>query len=165
LDLPHGNTCDLSDTYGERARVFAPGLRHFGGRRRFAGAIETLECFEDNSRLRELANTSGNGRVLVVDAGGSLRCALLGDTIAGEALSHGWIGVVIHGCVRDTAALATIELGVVALASTPRRSAKNGEGRAGIPVELAGVLCSPGDLLVADEDGIVVIDPLPSPAA
>ncbi len=133
-------------------------LRHFGGRRRFAGAVETLECFEDNSRLRELMNTAGDGRVLVVDAGGSLRCALLGDTIAREAIAHDWIGIVIHGCVRDTAALARLELGVMALGSTPRRSAKNGEGRVGVPVELAGVPCSPGDVLVADEDGIVVID-------
>ena len=133
-------------------------LRHFGGRRRFAGAVETLECFEDNSRLRELMNTAGDGRVLVVAAGGSLRCALLGDTIAREAIAHDWIGIVIHGCVRDTAALARLELGVMALGSTPRRSAKNGEGRVGVPVELAGVLCSAGDLLVADEDGIVVID-------
>jgi len=158
LDLLDGNTCDLSDAYGDRARVFAPMLRHFGGRRRFAGAVETLECFEDNSRLRELMNTAGDGRVLVVDAGGSPRCALLGDTIAKEAIAHGWIGIVIHGCVRDTAALATLGLGVMALGSTPRRSAKNGEGRVGVPVELAGVLCSAGDLLVADEDGIVVID-------
>lgn len=165
MELPAENTCDLSDAYGERARVLAPVLRHFGGRRRFAGAVETLKCFEDNTKLRELANTAGDGRVLVVDAGGSMRCALVGDTIAREAIAHGWAGIVLNGCVRDTAALAGLELGVMALASTPRRSAKNGEGQTGAPVELGGVLCSPGDLLVADEDGIVVIDALPSAAA
>ncbi len=158
VNLPDGNTCDLSDAYGERARVFAPVLRHFGGRRRFAGAVETLKCFEDNSKLRELTNTAGDGRVLVVDAGGSMRCALVGDTIAREAIAHGWSGIVLHGCVRDTAALASLELGVMALASTPRRSAKNGQGRVGVPLELAGVSCSPGDVLVADEDGVVILD-------
>ena len=152
------STCDLSDTYGRRARVLPPVLRHFGGRIRFGGEIATLKCFEDNSRLRELTSTSGGGRVLLVDGGGSTRHALLGDTIAKEALEHGWAGIVVHGSVRDTAALATLDLGVMGLAATPLRSLKNGEGAAGITVEIAGVACSPGELLFADEDGVLVID-------
>lgn len=158
------STADLCDALGEAARVLPPALRHFGGRRRFSGEVLTVRCFEDNSRLKELANTPGAGRVLLVDGGGSTRCALLGDTIAAEALEHGWTGVVVHGCVRDTVALASLELGVMALGSTPRRSLKNGEGQAGVALELAGVRCSPGDLLFADEDGVLVVDPgaLPS---
>lgn len=154
----HPSTCDLSDEYGDRARVLPPGLRHFGGRRRFAGTVETVKCFEDNSRVKEVLNTPGEGRILVVDGGGSLRYALLGDTIGREAVDHGWAGLVVHGCVRDTAVLATLELGVLALGSTPRRSLKNGEGQSAVPVEVAGVAVSPGEYLVADEDGVVVLD-------
>jgi regulator of ribonuclease activity A len=151
-------TCDLADEYGDAARVIV-GLRHFGGIRRFSGPIETVRCFEDNSRLKEAANTPGGGRVLLVDGGGSLRLALLGDMIGAEAIANGWAGVVINGAVRDTAVLATLELGVMALGTTPRRSERNGEGRLGMPVEIAGARCAPGDLLYADEDGVVVLTP------
>jgi regulator of ribonuclease activity A len=151
------STCDLSDTYGGRARVLPPVLRHFGGRTRFEGEIATIKCYEDNSRVKELAGNPGHGRVLLVDGGGSTRYALLGDTIGKELLEHGWAGIVLHGSVRDTAALATLDLGVMALAATPLRSLKNGEGSVGLTVAFAGVACSPGELLFADEDGIVVI--------
>jgi regulator of ribonuclease activity A len=153
------STCDLSDTYGELARIVSPGLRHFGGKRRFNGAVATVKCFEDNSRVRELVTTPGDGRVLLVDGGGSTRYALLGDMLGREALAHGWAGVVVYGCVRDTSVLETLKLGVMALAATPRRSLKNGEGTVGVPIEIAGTPCRPGDLLFADDDGIVVIDP------
>lgn len=149
-------TCDLSDEHGDAARVLV-GLRHYGGRRRFGGPVETVKCFEDNSKLKELANTPGDGRVLVVDGGGSLRYALLGDIIGGEAIANGWAGVVIHGAIRDSATLATMDLGVMALGTSPRRSAKNGEGRSGEPVEIEGVRIEPGDAVYADEDGIVVL--------
>lgn len=152
------STCDLSDAYGPRARVLPSTLRHFGGRTRFTGGIATIKCFEDNSALKELVCTPGAGRVALVDGGGSTRYALLGDTIAGEALEHGWAGIVVHGSIRDTAALATLDLGIMALAATPRRSLKNGEGSTGITIEIAGVACSPGELLFADEDGVLVID-------
>jgi regulator of ribonuclease activity A len=155
----HQSTCNLSDTYGARARVLAPVLRHFGGSTRFHGEIVTVQCFEDNSRVKELVASSGDGRVLLVDGGGSTRCALLGDMIGTEALEQGWAGIVVHGCIRDTAALAALELGVMALAANPLRSSKNGEGTVGITVEVAGVACSPGELLFADEDGVLVIDP------
>jgi regulator of ribonuclease activity A len=153
------STCDLCDKYGEKARVVPPAFRHFGGKRRFHGPVVTARCPEDNSRLKELANTAGAGRVLVIDGGGSLRRALLGDMIGKEALDHGWAGVVVHGAVRDCAALAELELGVMALGLMPRRSLKNGDGQVDLVVEIAGVVCAPGDMLFADEDGIVLIDP------
>src|SRR3954471_14368629 len=108
------STCDLCDKYGDQARVVPPGFRHFGGKQRFHGLVVTARCPEDNSRLKELANTPGAGRVLVVDGLGSLRRALLGDMIGKEALDHGWAGVVVHGAVRDTAPLAELDLGVMA---------------------------------------------------
>jgi regulator of ribonuclease activity A len=151
-------TCDLCDKYGDRARVLPAGFRHFGGKKRFHGRVVTVRCLEDNSRLKELASTPGAGQVLVVDGAGSLRYALLGDMIGTQAFEHGWAGVVVHGAVRDTAALAELGLGVMALGAMPRRSLKNGEGQVGLVVEIAGVLCTPGELLVADEDGIVLID-------
>ncbi len=151
------STCDLSDTHGDGARVLAPILRHFGGRRRFGGAVVTVKCFEDNARLKELVGTAGAGRVIVVDGGGSTRCALLGDMVAREALEHGWAGIVVWGCVRDTEELKTLDLGVMALAPMPRRPLKHGDGQIDVAVELAGVRCAPGDTLVADEDGVVLL--------
>jgi regulator of ribonuclease activity A len=153
------STCDLSDAYGEQARVVPPIFRSFGGRRRFQGAVVTIKCYEDNSRVKELVGTLGEGRVLVVDGGGSQRYALMGDMLAQQALGHGWVGVIIFGCVRDTAVLETLNLGIQALGATPRRSLKNGEGQVNVPVEIAGTRCNPGDMLFADEDGILLIDP------
>lgn len=149
-------TCDLSDEHGAAVEAIG-GLRHYGGRTRFSGPVATVKCFEDNARVKELANTPGEGRVLVVDGGGSLRMALLGDMIGAEAVANGWAGVVIHGAVRDTATLATMELGVMALGTTPRRSVRLGEGQVGLPVEILGARIAPGDVLYADEDGIVVL--------
>ncbi|MEZ5100739.1 MAG: ribonuclease E activity regulator RraA [Thermoleophilia bacterium] len=151
-------TSDLSDAHGDVARPIAC-LRHFGGRVRFSGPVETVKCFEDNSRVKELANTPGEGRVLVVDGGGSLRYALVGDTIGAELIANGWVGVVVHGAVRDVRPLASLDLGVMALGVTPRRSARDGEGRSGAPVEIDGAWIAPGDVLYADEDGIVVLPP------
>jgi regulator of ribonuclease activity A len=96
--------------------------------------------------------------VLVVDGGGSMRYALLGDMLGKEAVKNGWAGIVVHGCVRDTAVLATLDLGVMALAASPRRSLKHGEGKWNVPIELLGVRCAPGDRLVADEDGVVLLE-------
>jgi regulator of ribonuclease activity A len=151
------STCDLSDEHGDDARVLTGTLRHFGGVRRFRGPITTVKCFEDNSRIKELVESPGAGHVLLVDAGGSTRYALLGDNLVGAAERNGWAGVVIHGCVRDTAKLREIPLGVMAIGSTPRRSLKNGDGQVNVPISLDGVRCVPGDVLLADEDGVIVI--------
>ncbi len=150
-------TTDVSDA-NPTARVLAPVFRDFGGRRAFHGSAQTVRCFEDNSRLKELSQTAGDGRVLVVDGGGSLRCALLGDLIGQALLDQGWAGVVIAGCVRDTEALSRMHLGVKALAPHPRRSNKRGEGEVGVAIEIAGVRVSPGDVVYADVDGVVVVE-------
>jgi regulator of ribonuclease activity A len=147
---------DVSDAHPD-ALVLAPIFRDFGGRRAFSGRALTVRCFEDNSRIKELSTTAGEGRVLVVDGGGSLRCALLGDMIGKALADHGWAGVILAGCVRDTAALATLALGVKALAPHPRRSSKRGEGEVGVPVEVGGVRVLSGDLVHADEDGVVIL--------
>lgn len=150
-------TSDLYDQFGEQLRVLPPGLQDFGGRTRFGGEVVTVKCFEDNSRIKELFATPGAGKVLLVDGGASLRCALLGDLIAADGVRNGWEGIVIHGCVRDRVALKALALGVRALGVTPRKSLRRGEGQSQIAVEIGGVLCHPGDRLLADEDGVVLL--------
>lgn len=149
-------TTDLYDAHEGRVQVMEPGLRHFGGRTRFAGQAVTLKLYEDNSLVREVLGTPGQGKVLVVDGGGSLRCALLGDQIAELAVKNGWEGVLIHGCVRDSVALAALPLGVYALASNPRKSVKRGEGQRGLTLSFAAVSIQPGDWLYVDEDGVLI---------
>lgn len=149
-------TADLCDRHADRLQILQPGLRSFGGRRRFHGPVRTLALHEDNSLVKATLATSGGGAVLVVDGGGSTRCALLGDNLAGMAVDNDWAGVVIWGCVRDAAVLATLDLGVLALGTCPRRSVKRDTGRAGEPLDLLGARIAPGDHLWADEDGVVV---------
>jgi len=132
-------------------------LRQFGGVAAFSGVVSTVRCLEDNVLLKERLSQPGEGRVLVVDGGGSYRCALLGDTIAGAAVSSGWAGIVLNGCVRDVAALAALPIGIKALGSNPRPSAKVGAGEIDVPVNFGGVEFAPGALLHADDDGIVVL--------
>jgi len=150
-------TADLADRYGSELRVCDTQFRQFGARRSFAGAVRTVSCHEDNSLLRELLHTSGSGNVLVVDGARSLRTALVGDLIAGAALASGWAGLVLHGAVRDGAALSRLELGIKALGTNPRRSAKTGAGAVDVPVTFGGVTFYPGDTLHADDDGIVLL--------
>jgi regulator of ribonuclease activity A len=150
-------TTDLSDE-NPGARVLPVTLRDFGGAAKFFGPAMTVKCYEDNSRIKELSLSPGNGRVLVVDGGGSTRCALLGDKIAADLLANGWAGVIVYGCVRDRAALAGLGLGVKALGSNPRRSTKQGEGQVGVPVTIEGVPVRPGDRVYADGDGAIVLD-------
>ena len=152
-------TCDLYDEHGDAARVIGWPFRDFGGLTRFAGEVETVKCFEDNSRIKELASNPGRGRVLVVDGGGSRRAALLGDMIATQAIASGWAGFVIYGSVRDSAVLRTLDIGIKALATTPRKSIRLGDGTAGLPLEIVGVEVRPGDRLYADEDGILILAP------
>lgn len=149
-------TTDLSDQWGDRAQVCAPLFRDFGGRRDFHGPIATVRCPDDNSRVREMLGQPGAGRVLVVDADGSPRCAMLGDQLARLAVDNGWAGVVVNGYVRDSVELARLDLGVKALGTHPRKSDKRGAGEVQIPVRFAGVEFRPGDRLYADADGILV---------
>ncbi len=148
-------TTDLSDAH-PHLPLAAPIFRHFGKRTTFFGPIRTVQCFEDNSFVKRAVETPGGGAVLVVDGGGSVRCALLGDLLAAKALQNGWAGLVIWGCVRDTEVLAQLDLGVMALAAHPRRSEKRSEGRADVPVRFAGLELVPGHYLYADADGILV---------
>jgi len=149
-------TADLFDDFADRVQVCDPIFRDFGGHPRFAGPIVTVKCFEDNSLVKAALGEPGEGRVLVVDAGGSLRCAMLGDMIAASAVKNGWHGVLMYGCVRDSVDIAGMSLGVKALATNPRKSEKRGEGQRDIPVSFAGVCFRPGDHVYCDEDGILV---------
>ena len=151
------STADLLDLHGDGAAVCDLELRRFGGRAAFEGPISTVRCFEDNVLLRGRVSMPGEGRVLVVDGGGSRRVALMGDMVAGLAAQNGWAGLVIHGCVRDSAALADLELGIAALGTNPRPSGKAGDGEVDVPVTFGGVTFRPGDHLAGDADGIVVI--------
>lgn len=152
------STCDLFDRFGDDVRVAPPLLRDFGARRCFHGAAVTVKCFEDNSRVKELLEAPGEGRVLVVDGGGSMRSALMGDMIAKSAQQNGWSGVIVYGCVRDIAELAALDLGIKALGATPRKSTRRGEGTAHIDIDLAGTQVGNGDYVVADADGILIMN-------
>ncbi|WP_066270140.1 ribonuclease E activity regulator RraA [Hydrogenophaga palleronii] len=155
-------TCDLCDLHkndGSGAfRVLPPVFRDFGAHRRFAGPVVTVKCFEDNTLVEAAVDSAGDGRVLVVDGGGSLRRALLGGNLGAAAARNGWAGVVIDGCVRDVAELALSPVGVRALASMPLPTEKRNEGQRDVAVQIQGVWVRPGDWLYADEDGIVIAD-------
>jgi regulator of ribonuclease activity A len=152
------STADLVDRYRDRARVCSIPLRGFGGRAAFEGEISTIRCHEDNVLMKRRVAEPGHGRVLVVDGGGSLRVALAGDVVAGLACDNGWTGLVIHGCVRDVAALRELDLGIAALASTPRPSGKTGTGEVDVPVTFGDVTFRLGALVCVDDDGIVVVE-------
>lgn len=148
-------TCDLCDDHPEDVCVCEPMFGSFGGRSTFGGQIVTVKCHEDNSRVKELLATPGNGKVLVVDGGGSLRCALMGDLIGESAVKNGWEGVVIYGCIRDVDALAELDLGVHALASIPLKSVRKGVGEVDLSVTFAGVTFNAGEYVYADNNGII----------
>jgi regulator of ribonuclease activity A len=147
---------DICDTFPDDVRVLEPLFRNYGGRLKFSGEIVTVECHEDNSLVKETIRTEGRGRIIVVDGGASMRCALLGDMLAAMALDNGWSGLLIFGCVRDVEIVSTIDIGVRALNCHPRKSEKRGQGQLDVSVSFAGVTIAPGDYLYADENGIVV---------
>ena len=149
---------DICDEYLPNLQVLDPIFRPYGGRRKFHGEIVTIKCFEDNSLVKQTLAENGSGKVMVVDGGGSLRCALLGDMLAAMAAKNGWQGVLIFGCVRDVEILETIDLGVSALNSFPKKSEKRGLGEMNVPVHFAGADYLPGQYLYADENGIVVAE-------
>jgi regulator of ribonuclease activity A len=151
-------TADLCDAHEGRTRVLAPMFRSFGGRRAFGGAIATLKVFEDNSLVRSALEGPGQGRVLVVDGGGSQRCALVGDQLALLGVKNGWSGVIVYGCIRDSRPIGEMDLGVFALATHPLKSIKKGVGDMDVPVTFGGVTFVPGHYVYADEDGVIVSD-------
>jgi regulator of ribonuclease activity A len=160
------STADLVDQYGDGLLSCDTQFRSYGGRSRFCGRVRTVACHEDNALVKQVLSTPGEGAVLVVDGGGSLHTALLGDLIAGLGVTHGWSGVIVHGAVRDTVALGGLPLGVKALGSNPRKSGKTGQGAVDVPVEFGGVRFVPGAQLYSDEDGTLVTPgPEEGPAA
>jgi len=149
-------TADLCDQYGAGLQVAEPLLRSFGGAPAFCGPIATVRVNEDNTSVRLRLQEPGMGRVLVVDGGGSLACALVGDQLGSLARSNGWAGIVVNGCIRDSAALGAMDVGIMALATMPRKSDKRGPGEHDVAVTFGGVTFTPGHYLYADGDGIVV---------
>jgi regulator of ribonuclease activity A len=162
MTTPDFSTCDLCDIHKNDTdgafRVLPPVFRDFGARHRFGGAVSTVKCFEDNSLVKAALDEPGRQRVLVVDAGGSLRRALVGGNLAAAAERNGWAGVVVHGCVRDAAEMASCEVGIRALALMPLPTEKRNTGQREVPVQIEGVWIRPGDWLYADDDGIVVMN-------
>ncbi len=160
-------TCDLLDANPE-CQVCLPNIEgkffnSYGANNKFCGEIVTVKCFEDNSRVKELLNSdgkdaNGNGKVLVVDGGGSMRCALLGDMIALSAINNGWAGVVVYGCVRDVDDMAQMNIGVKALGCIPRKSTRRGEGQTDIEISFGDLTLNSGMYLYADNNGMIVSD-------
>lgn len=151
-------TADLCDDHFDNGyvQVCEPIFGDFGGNLRFHGEIHTIACFEDNSMVREAVAMDGKGKVLVVDAGASTRCAMLGDMLAEKAVKNGWAGVIMYGLIRDSADIAEMGLGVKAMGTLPLKSVKRGDGRHNDVVTFAGATFKPGDYVYADEDGIIV---------
>ena len=147
---------DLCDQYGDSLRVLSPMLKNFGGNNCFHGKISTIKCHEDNSFVADAVREEWGGSVLVVDGGGSLRCALLGDNLAAIAASNSWAGIVVFGCVRDVVALKDISLGIQAIAPHPMKSVKRQVGLRDVEVSFGGVSFIPGQYVYADDNGLIV---------
>lgn len=151
------STADLCDEHIKDLRIATPiGLKNWGGKKSFYGKIVTIKALENNPLVRETLSENGEGKVLVVDGGGSLRCAMMGDNLAQLAIENGWNGVIIFGAIRDSRVISTLDLGVKALDTIPLKSGKNQIGDRDIPVSFADITFVPGEFVYADEDGIVV---------
>lgn len=152
------STCDLYDRHEKNptVQVARPLLRHFGGLRQFCGAVRTLKVLDDNSWVRKILSEPGLSQVLIVDGAGSDRCALVGDQIAQLALDNGWAGIIVHGCIRDSATIGAMPLGVMALATHPRKSVKRDMGEMDVPLMFAQIRVVSGEYCYADEDGVLI---------
>nr|A1UNC5.1 RecName: Full=Putative 4-hydroxy-4-methyl-2-oxoglutarate aldolase; Short=HMG aldolase; AltName: Full=Oxaloacetate decarboxylase; Short=OAA decarboxylase; AltName: Full=Regulator of ribonuclease activity homolog; AltName: Full=RraA-like protein [Mycobacterium sp. KMS]Q1B1S4.1 RecName: Full=Putative 4-hydroxy-4-methyl-2-oxoglutarate aldolase; Short=HMG aldolase; AltName: Full=Oxaloacetate decarboxylase; Short=OAA decarboxylase; AltName: Full=Regulator of ribonuclease activity homolog; AltName: Fu len=152
-------TADLVDDIGPDVRSCDLQLRQFGRRPEFAGRVTTVRCFQDNALLKSVLSEPGDGGVLVIDGDGSLHTALVGDVIAALGRDNGWSGLIINGAVRDASTLRTLDIGIKALGTNPRKSTKTGAGERDVPVDFGGVTFTPGDVAYSDDDGIVVVTP------
>jgi regulator of ribonuclease activity A len=150
-------TADLVDEIGPDVRSCDLQLRQFGGRDTFAGPVVTVRCFQDNALLKSVLSEPGNGAVLVIDGDASLHTALVGDVIAELGRSNGWSGLIINGAVRDASTLRTLDIGIKALGTNPRKSTKTGDGERDVAVSFGGVTFAPGDIAYSDDDGIVLV--------
>ena len=157
-------TCDLLDNHEDKdLSVISPSMdgksfKNFGGHHTFGGQVVTVKCFEDNSRVKETLATQGDGKVLVVDGGGSMRCALLGDMIAQSAIDNGWAGVIVYGCVRDVDDMAEMDIGVMALGCIPRKSNRRDEGQTDLEISFGDLTLNSGMFVYADNNGIIASD-------
>jgi regulator of ribonuclease activity A len=149
-------TADLCDAHDDKVRVVSPMFGNFGGRNSCSGPISTLKLFEDNALVRKTLETPGQGRVLVIDGGASMRCALVGDQLAELAVTNGWAGIIVYGCIRDSRAIGEMDLGVFALGTHPRKTVKRNTGDVDVPVTFGGVTFTPGEYVYADDDGVIV---------
>lgn len=149
-------TADLYDEHEENLQIATPMFNDYGGKKQFSGPASTVKVFEDNSLVRAALEEPGEGRILIVDGDASLRCALLGDMLAVLGKDNGWQGIIVYGCIRDSAVIADIDIGVKALNTNPRKSVKKGVGECDIAVTFADVTINTGDYIYADEDGIVI---------
>jgi regulator of ribonuclease activity A len=158
MSTPRFSTCDLCDAHRDEPtlRVLPPVFHDYGGQAAFAGPVATVKCHEDNSLVKAALDSPGQGRVLVVDGGASLRQALVGGNLAAAAVKNGWAGIVVDGAVRDAAELRAAAVGIRALALVPLPTVKRQQGQAGGAVCIQGVAVQPGDWLYADADGIVL---------
>lgn len=152
-------TADLVDDVGPDVRSCDLQMRQYGGRTEFAGVISTVRCFQDNALLKSVLSEPGDGGVLVIDGDASLHTALVGDVIAELGRSNGWAGLIINGAVRDASTLRTLDIGIKALGTNPRKSTKTGAGERDVAVMFGGVTFQPGDIAHSDDDGVVVVSP------
>ncbi len=157
MAVPFRATADLVDDIGPEVRSCDVQFRQFGGRTEFAGPISTVRCFQDNALLKSVLSEPGGGRVLVIDGDASVHTALVGDLIAELGRSNGWAGLIVHGAVRDASTLRTLDIGIKALGTNPRKSTKAGGGERDIEISLGGVTFVPGEIAYSDDDGIVVV--------
>jgi len=150
-------TCDISDKLHPDVQYLEPVYKIYGAKTSFSGRIVTVKCYEDNSLVEEALNGNGKDSVLVIDAGGSMNCAMLGDKRAADAINNEWEGIIVHGLVRDSVAINGMEIGIRALGVYPLKSIKNGVGDSNLIVNFSGVTFTPGEYLYADEDGVIVV--------
>ncbi len=165
MTLEPRRTADLVDEIGTDVRSCDLQFTQYGGRAQFAGPVTTVRCFQDNALLKSVLSEPGGDGVLVIDGGGSVHTALVGDVIAELARGNRWTGLIVNGAVRDSAILRNLDIGIKALGTNPRKSSKTGEGQRDVAVEFGGVTFVPGEIVYSDEDGIVVVPPTATGAA
>jgi len=152
------STCDISDKLHPNVQYLEPVYKSYGLKKSFSGRIVTVKCFEDNSLVEQALNTHGKGSVLVIDAGGSMKCAMLGDKRASDAIRNGWEGIIIYGLIRDSVTINLMPIGIRALGVCPLKSVKKGIGKRNINVSFSNVKFNPKEYIYADEDGVIVTE-------
>ncbi|MDI6022043.1 ribonuclease E activity regulator RraA [Leucobacter sp. UT-8R-CII-1-4] len=150
------STADLFDEHGDELQSVSTQFQNLGGYTQFSGAVRTVRCYRDNALLKSILSTPGDGAVLVIDGGGALESALVGDIIAKLGVDNGWAGIIVNGVIRDRVVIGTLPIGVKALGSNPQKSTKTGAGEADVEVSFGDVTFKPGAMLFSDEDGILV---------